>query len=142
MLSRWRRVRTLGSLGGSRPLRLTLPVGGLVLLLHGFDRQLTAIRVDGVEHAPVPPDPHAVDGFGPFPPGGAPGPRVFPQIEDRLHDREEGRVVIDIEQLFLGPAADPKPHPALAFLSRARRASISRTGKAWAGCRRRPRTSV
>src|SRR6266508_3487733 len=61
-----------------RPASLTLPVRSFGLLLHSFDRQLAAIWVDRVEQAPVPPDPHAVDGVTPFDLVVSSRPRVFP----------------------------------------------------------------
>jgi len=51
-------------------------------------------------------------------------------------------VVADVEQFLLRPTPNAEPHPARAFLSRVRRASISRIGRGSTGSRWRARTSA
>ena len=114
-----------------------MPVGRLVLLSHGFDHQLAAVLVERVQQTPVAAHPDAVDTTCPFDLVISSGPGVLAQIEHGLHQRKEGGIVIDVEKFLLGAAADSELRPAVAYLRRARRALISRTGTAWVGCRRR-----
>lgn len=60
-------------------------------------------------------------------------PRVRLQVQHGSDNPEEGGIVINVQKLLLSAAPNTESHPALALLSRARRAWISRIGNGSAG---------